>query len=121
MTNSGFDRLNQTLTRLQEAQKVGLSDSAAIVRAIATIYPPKPAGSTYHRTRKLAHGWRIRLWTWTATITNKVHYAPFVQGAGRQRVFHRATGWKTERQIATEAKPQVVEAFRSAYQRAIRG
>lgn len=45
----------------------------------------------------------------TQVVGNNATYAPLVQGAGRQTLYHKVTGWKTDEQILAEEGPRVQE------------
>lgn len=75
-------------------------------------YPPKPGHSAYVRTGTLG-----RLWTTKiekngsrGVVGNSTPYAVYVQGP-RRRHFHKAAGWKTIQEVATEESNAVVGYF----------
>jgi hypothetical protein len=82
-------------------------------------YPPKPPHSTYVRTGNLGGAWGSNISNQgrTGLVENTLgRYERYVQG-DRQRGFHAATGWKTDKQIAESERDAVIGFFQAEYDR----
>jgi hypothetical protein len=91
------------------------------VRNAVQPYPPKPAGSTYKRTRRLDKNWYVRPTAQMSVdvgVNPDVTYAVFVQG-DKQTGKHASTGWKVLSRTAEAMKARELEKVRRAIRRII--
>lgn len=119
--------------------KPAIAEAATHIKSVLEVYPPRRYGKQPFKTarqrayvmwalneglieipyrRGLSPGSQAlgRRWTIefrdngkTAIVGNNVRYGPLVQGADTQSRYHQLTGWKTDRQVATEEAPAVKE------------
>lgn len=51
------------------------------------------------------------------TVSNRVAYAPWVQGMNGQQWYHRKNGWRTVRKIASDVRQSVNNIFKAGTKR----
>ena len=54
-------------------------------------------------------------------IGNNVSYGPDVQGHGTQKPYHKAHGWKTERDVVNENRPRIISMIKKAIDKILAG
>lgn len=144
----GMAHLKATLDRLSHAHERAGATGAAYVKQLAATYPPTRKqrqlfksdrqrraffamlrsgeidvpyrrGSS-GRSERLGSKWTIIKSGDSYRVVNNTSYGPFVMGTANQSLYH-AGNWKTEREIAQEAAPEVLKIFTEEYRNAIRG
>lgn len=139
----GLDKLLKKLERMgPPIYKPAIAEGAAHVKSKLAEYPPRRYGPQppwtmkqriflitsiregtlqvpYKRTGNLGKRWTVafRDGGLTAAVGNNAPGAKWVQSAEDQSLYHKETGWKTDKQVAEEE----AQAVKEILQRHIRG
>jgi hypothetical protein len=72
-------------------------------------------------SRNLKQGWTVRALGdgLTVEVGNNAPYGPLVQGAGRQSLYHKASGWQTDQAVVDREAPAVVAYVKDAIDKAL--
>ena len=124
VTITGLEEVSRKLASLNKPQAFQRPMKQAVMHVLgkAHKYPPKPAHSTYVRTGDLGGAWGTKISNQgrTGLIENTLEdYERYVQG-DRQRGFHAATGWKTDKMIAESEAATVAGFFAAEYNRLLK-
>jgi len=120
----GMDALMRKLKNVEQMQRKlrpPMVKATSLLSDEMAHYPPKPAHSTYRRTTRLGSSWTTRIIQLANGIRGEVGnitpYAPWVQEWRRQRGFHKATGWITDRTAIKKVTPRINAIFKRTIDR----
>ena len=132
----GLDELFSKLNSLGSAvYRPAIAEAATHVKSVIATYPQQKVGRKqppvsqkqrifliiairegqievpYRRTGGLGQNWNITFRDngKTAIVGNSTPGGVYVQGHGKQSVFHKGGGWKTNRQVADQESRKVKE------------
>jgi phage gpG-like protein len=142
VTVQGVDEVIRNLSKITspDARKRVLHIGALKAQELIAKYPPSsianspsnPSGRWYERgfgtrsvsgidrktSETLGRRWTTKVTADSAVVGNNASYAPFVQG-DKQPAFHRARGWKTVEDVATNDAYAIVQVMRQQMGREI--
>jgi hypothetical protein len=121
----GVDQLAAKLGRVlsPETLRAPLAFAQKLLHDRMAEYPPPRPTSTYVRTGDLGTGWAMQGiedsgFAMSASVSNEVSYAPFVQGDESQSAIHEGY-WKTDAMIVTESAAEIGADFTAAIEGAL--
>lgn len=113
------------LGKIEETMGGPMDEALQLIYNEISPYPPPPAQSRYRRTYTLGRRWqkyskKINRGI-EGHVTNDTIYAQWVQHSQYQTAVHRATGWKTDEQVAMATHVRVQSLLERGIERIIEG
>ncbi len=133
-----------------QVYRPAIAESGAHIKSVIAVYPPRRHGKQpfksarqrafffyalknglievpYRRglspkSEALGRKWTVEFRDGgkTAVVGNNVSYGPLVQKHDKQSMYHRVTGWKTDRQVATDEARAVKQILARHIQEAVK-